>query len=590
MKILRLTSWLMALVVAMGVFATENYGQSRNRRDKNQVNVSDSVGTIEVIANSAKRLTFNYEFPNVILENDTIIRVRPVGKKDLMVTGLRPGVTSITVSNPDGELQHVEIQVIADARELQRTLDRTFPTSNVRAIPMKQGVMLTGTIGNANDINAIVELASDYFPARVINRTVLDGSQMVAIEVKVYEVSRTKLRRLGVDWAVVTNGFNIGSSVAGIITNLSANPGTLPGAGSAPITFGVLSNGDTFQAFIDALEQRDMAKLLDQPTLVAINGRAAEFLSGGEIPIQVAAGLGVNSVEFRPFGTKLDIVPKILGGGRMRLELRAEVSEVANDLSGGTGVPGFRVRRINTGVTMRAGHTLALAGDYREEVEAQVRGIPGLLNLPAIGTAFRRSQETKIETELVFLITPRFISDVRQDQVPYNNVGRQTQSPSNSELYFKGHVEVPRCYNDCPTSTFVPQAQQNLESWKNNINYGNRTHRLTDQAPPRQNPQRQVPSQRATPAQPSGFNRYNTAPRNQQRVAPGNSTSQRSGQPIRRFGYPKSLPVYSLGDRRQISSAPANSTNRTQPRPYNPRSASYWQELQKREASRGTRR
>ena len=585
MKILRLTSWMMALVVAMGTFATENYGQ---RRDKSQVNVSDSVDTIEVIANSAKRLTFKYDVPDVVVENDSVIRVRPVARNELMVVGLRPGVTAITVSNPQGELQHVEIQVIADARELQRTLDRQFPSSNVRAIPMKQGVMLTGTIGNANDINTIVELASDYFPARVINRTVLDGSQMVAIEVKVYEVSRTKLRRLGVDWAVVTSGFNIGSSVAGIITQLSASPGTLPTAGAAPITFGVLSNGDNFQAFIDTLEQRDMAKLLDQPTLVAINGRAAEFLSGGEIPIQVAAGLGVNSVEFRPFGTKLDIVPKILGGGRMRLELRAEVSEVANDLSGGTGVPGFRVRRINTGVTMRAGHTLALAGDYREEVESQARGIPGLLNLPAIGTAFRRTQDTKIETELVFLITPRFISDVAQDQVPQNNVGRMTTNPSNQELYFKGHIEVPKCGEDCPTSQFVPNASQNLDAWRSNIRYGSRSHRLSDQAPGGQSrPLNMSPSQSGTPAQPSGFNRYNTQPR----TAPANSTSQRTNMHRpRRFGYPKTSRVYAIGDQNRISSIPSQSTRRKQPQPYNPRSASYWQELQKREAAKGLRR
>lgn len=511
MKILHCITLSLA-VVAMNATLTNTFAQSLDKTG--EMKVSRSVEQIEIIANTAKRLEFDYDIPDIVVENEQVIRVRPVARNQLLVIGLRPGVTAVTVRDTEGKLQHVEVQVTADVRDLQRTLKKHFPSSNIRAIPLKEGVMLTGTVGQANDVNTIVELATDYFPARVLNRMVIDGSQMVAIEVKVYEVSRSKLRRLGVDWAVVTDNFNIGSSIAGIIGQLSPNPGVLPTAGNAPITFGVLSNGDQFSAFIDALEQRDMAKLMDQPTLVAINGRAAEFLSGGEIPIQVASGLGTNSIEFRPFGTKLDIVPKLLGGGRMRLELRAEVSEIANDLSNGSGVPGFRVRRVNTAVTMKAGHTLALAGDYREEEESQVRGIPGLLNLPAIGTAFRRTQDSRNETELVFLITPRFVGEVPQGQVQNPSVGRMTSSPSDEELYFKGFVEVPKCGEDCPTQNFDPQ--QSLQNWSQTIRARGRNN-----------------------AQPIKYSPQN----------PNNSTqpATQSG-----FGYPTSK-VYSIGSGNQIS-------------------------------------
>ena len=133
---------------------------------------------------------------------------------------------------------------------------------------------------------------------------------------------------------------------------------------------GIFSGNTNIEFIINALERRSIAKLLDEPVLTAENGRPAEFLSGGEIPIQIATGL-TQSIEFRSFGTKLDMVPIIHGQGEMTLEVRAEVSEVDNTLSSTSGVPGFRVRRVNTGVRMRAGHTLALAGDYREEVETQ---------------------------------------------------------------------------------------------------------------------------------------------------------------------------------------------------------------------------
>ena len=229
------------------------------------------------------------------------------------------------------------------------------------------------------------------------------------------------------------------------------------------ISFGVLGNDTSFFKFIEALEQNNLAKLLDQPTLVAQNGRPAEFLSGGEIPIAVASGLGTNSIEFRPFGTKLDIVPLIHGQGEVTLEVRAEVSEVDNSLSFGSGVPGFRVRRVNTGVRMKAGHTLALAGDYREEIETEKRGVPWLMHAPIIGSAFRRVQDNKIESELVFLITPRFISEVDPTLVPRLGPGQLSEQPSNHKHYLNGYTEVPNCNDDCPTS----------DRFDDPVNYGN---------------------------------------------------------------------------------------------------------------------
>ena len=217
------------------------------------------------------------------------------------------------------------------------------------------------------------------------------------------------------------------------------------------------------------------------------------------------------------------MVPRILGHGRVRLEVRAEVSEVANDLSSGTGVPGFRVRRVNTGVVMNAGHTLALAGDYREEVEGQNRGIPGIMNLPALGIGTRRVQETRNETELVFLITPRFVNEVPHDQMPLNSLGRLTESPSNAELYGKGYIEVPKCNEDCPTSHYQPPT--GFQNWQSTIrNRSKNQHQISDQYQPTPIRQ-QVPAQNIRHQQPP------------QQQAPNG------------FGYPS----YSIGDGKKMS-------------------------------------
>ncbi|MDB4767013.1 type II and III secretion system protein, partial [bacterium] len=198
-----------------------------------------------------------------------------------------------------------------------------------------------------------------------------------------------------------------------------------------------------------ALERNNIAKLLDQPVLVAQNGRPAEFLSGGEIPILVASGLGTTSIQFRPFGTKLDMVPIVHGNGELTLEVRAEVSEVAPELTTGD-TPGFRVRRVNTGVKMRAGHTLALAGDYKENYAGENQGVPLVKHSGIFGPLFRRVEVQENETELVFLITPQFVSDVEPGQIPAGKLGKLTASPSNTELYKNGYLEVPVCAEDCP--------------------------------------------------------------------------------------------------------------------------------------------
>lgn len=439
----------MLTLVSLGPQTT--FAQQLDNGLGQQIYVDADTRQIQVVVGASRRLKFSYKIPELVVENPDVVKATPVAPTEILISGLVPGITTITVSDPAKNQQDITIQVTADTRKLEASLRQHFPESTVKVHALQTGVMLTGTVARADHVETIMAIARDYFPAQVINQMSVDGSQVVAIKVKVYEVNRSKLRTLGIDWAIFGDDFGIGSSVSNIIQTFSPNGGTLTTSGDETISFGVFGNNTSFFKFFEALEQNNLAKLLDQPTLVAQNGRPAEFLSGGEIPIAIAAGLGTNAIEFRAFGTKLDMVPLIHGQGELTLEVRAEVSEVDNSLSFGSGVPGFRVRRVNTGVRMRAGHTLALAGDYREDVETEKRGIPVLMHAPLIGQAFRRNTESVSESELVFLITPRFISDVDPSMMPRLGPGQLTTSPSDHELFNQGYLEVPRCHDDCPT-------------------------------------------------------------------------------------------------------------------------------------------
>lgn len=413
-------------------------------RQQEGFEVQETVRAIDMASGTSRKLVFEHDVPELYVETPDVIRVTPVSPNELVVTGLKPGVSALTVSDANKQLKTITVNVTLDVRKLELALAQHFPDSAVRVHALQTGVILKGSVARADDVEQVMLVARDFFPTNIVNHLQVHTPQTVAIDVKVYEVSRTKLRNLGVDWSALGTDLNIVSGFADLIQNVN------DGSGSGNMRVGVSSGSTDFNLLINALEKRNVAKLMAQPTLVTQNGRPAEFLSGVEVPIAVASGLGTNSIEFRAAGTKLDFVPIIHGEGELTLEIRAEVSEVANDLGGDTGVPGFRVRRVNTGVPMRAGQTLALAGDYSETNDGETRGAPGLVDKPWWGVPFRNTRNNKTETELVFLITPRFVSAVDAAAVPNNMPGRSTMEPSNREMFINGYLEVPRCQDDCP--------------------------------------------------------------------------------------------------------------------------------------------
>ena len=255
-----------------------------------QFEVTQSVEQIKLIAGSSQRLKFGYMIPELLVENPEVISANAVSQNEISITGLKPGISSVTVSDPDKNLQTITVEVTIDVRKLELALDQNFTDSKIHVTPLNTGIMLSGYVARADQIQNILKVSQDYFPdTEIVNELQINGSQNIAIQVKVYEVSRSKLRQFGVDWSFFGDNVSAVSSVAELIQTVS---GGATQAVGQDFTFGVLNNGTNFTAFIQALEQNNLAKLLDQPVLVAQNGRPAEFLSGGELPISINQGLG----------------------------------------------------------------------------------------------------------------------------------------------------------------------------------------------------------------------------------------------------------------------------------------------------------
>lgn len=403
---------------------------------------------LELIVNSSRRLKLDKKIPQTQVNNPEVAELRPVSPNEVLVAGKKPGVTQIILWDETDKIYTIDVVVIPDARELEMMLKVTFPQSSMKVHPLANSVVLSGYVDNPAHVSRIVQIAEDFYP-KVINNITVGGVQQVLLHTKVMEVSRTKLRSVGFDFAHFgVDDFAV-SSVSGLISAFDDN--TVTSSASSTFDFGVLGDNSAFFGVVEALRQNNLAKVLAEPTLVTVSGRPAFFNDGGEFPVLIPAGLGTVSVQYKKFGTQVDFVPIVLGNGNIRLEVRPRVSELdsANSVNfNGTVVPGLRVREADTGVEMRAGQTLALAGLVQTRVDSVVRGVPWLSEIPYAGALFRRVSEERNEIELLILVTPELVDAMDSHEVPPCGPGEFTTSPNDWELFVRGYLEVPRCCTD----------------------------------------------------------------------------------------------------------------------------------------------
>lgn len=418
--------------------------------------ITGRTDRLELTTNSSRILTLDKNIPRVQVNNPDLLAVTPLSANQVQISAKKAGVTQVNLWDDAGKIHTVDVLIYGDVRELEVALQTQFPNSSIRVYRYSESLVLKGFIDQPEQVSQVVALASDYAP-KVINNITVGGVQQVLLKVKVMEVSRTKLRELGSDWAVI-DGNNI--LAASNVSQLLASTGTILNTGGDLIKtgntagqtfqFGVFSGNLAFIGVLDALQQRNVAKILAEPNLVAVSGRPAQFNVGGEFPILVPQSLGTTSIEYKKYGTQIDFLPIVLGNGRIRLEVRPRITERDPTLSveiQGTSVPALTLREVDTAVEMQAGQTFALAGLVQMRTESQVRGLPWVSDLPVIGFPFRKTEDRVNEIELLIMVTPEFVDAMEPWDVACCGPGMGTTSPMDCDLYCGGHIEVPAAAN-----------------------------------------------------------------------------------------------------------------------------------------------
>lgn len=403
-----------------------------------------------------------------------VLSVTALAPNRINISGLLQGVTSFVITDDANTNYTVEVFVKGDARTLQTIIDRKFPNCSIEAFKVQEAVALRGWVTNPEHITQITEIAEQFYP-KVLNQMKVGGVQQVLLKVKVMEAQRSLIRELGMNFTYLSrNGYV--NSAPGALNTLGEVVYSPPSFTSISRdltgSFGIVGNNSIFNAYISALHDEALLKILAEPEMVATNGRPATMLSGGEFPIIVPQSLGTVSIQWREFGVRLEAVPFVLGGGALRLDLQPEVSErdFANAVTvGGTTVPGLTVRRVNTQVEMKFGQTLMLAGLISKRQSATTHKIPVLGELPYVGAAFSRKHNEDSETEVVITVTPELVAPLEEGQVPPGGPGQFTDSPTDRELMGYGLIEVPKYGERCATCppgqsgpTIVPGLKQSM--------------------------------------------------------------------------------------------------------------------------------
>lgn len=375
---------------------------------------------------------------------DTVI----LSPTQVYLTGKTVGVTNLTLwQDRDQVFAIYDVVVTPDLGRLKLELHRTLPEeTNLQVRASHDHITLAGTVSSSTALARALDLAEAFAPKKVVNLLQVGGVQQVMLEVRVAEMNRELLRRLGVNFSG-QGGEGFAVTALDALTALSG-PGALLGplfqsvSPSVNAAFRFPTGSTTWTGFIDALQEQNLIKILAKPTLVSLSGQEAAFLAGGEFPIPVPQAFGVTTIQFKKFGVGLTFAPNVLSDKHISMTVAPEVSELdftnAVTLQGFT-IPAITTRRASTVIELSDGQSFAIGGLLQDTVRTSISQFPFLGDIPILGALFRSTTFQKNETELLIIVTPHLVKPLNMASQPLPT--DFYVEPNDFELYLLGFAE-----------------------------------------------------------------------------------------------------------------------------------------------------
>jgi pilus assembly protein CpaC len=384
------------------------------------------------------------------------------------IIGAAVGQTNIVFFDSAGQqIAAYDIAVKRDLNGVRAALKQTLPNADIQIEGLGDGVILTGSAANPIEAQQAGDLAARLVGSadKVVNSIAVRGRDQVMLKVTVAEVQRSIIKQMGID---LSASLNYGTTAVTFnnTSPFTANNGPLVPGNNLTTSFG---STPSVQATLRAMESAGVVRTLAEPNLTAISGESATFISGGEFPIPTgvtcqtttggAIGNCVQTVSFKKFGISLNFTPVVLTEGRISLRVMTEVSEISlenalNGGAGGTTIPSIKTRRAETTLEIPSGGAMAMAGLIADQTKQAINGLPGLSQLPVLGSLFRSRDYVNNQTELMVIVTPFIVRAVAQKDLSRPDDGFAAASDPQADLLgsinriygVPGRVEPARNY------------------------------------------------------------------------------------------------------------------------------------------------
>ena len=444
---------------------------------------------MEVIHHRSQLVITRSRIARWFIADPSVIDVLQFSPNEISIIGSQMGATLLTLwfegdATTDPVIYRVEVirdpnlenQQREDYGKVERTLQVLFPNSQVYLVPLTYRLIVKGQARDQEEAAMIMNVVRAEWQARnanfngygnggngfngygggdwggggggggngwgnngfnnnfgVINMMEVPGEQQIIVHVKIAQLDRSQLRKLGLDFPSLIS--RSGNAAQTITTSIN------PIAGTATLS-GIFENAE-ITVLLNWLASNRTAKIVANPSITVMNGTTGSFLSGGEFAVPTIVGVGGaqgTTTTFRGFGTSLIVSPTIIDKDLIRLRIVPEFSSINSNNSSG-GVPGLSTRRATSTVQLREGQTIALAGLFSHQSATEVTRMPFLGELPYIGPRlFNAKEATMGETELLFLVTPEIVRPMEQDEVP-PVPGFYVTHPNDHELYHYAMTE-----------------------------------------------------------------------------------------------------------------------------------------------------
>jgi pilus assembly protein CpaC len=391
---------------------------------------SEGPAPLRVMVGKSLQINTTDRLKRVSVTDPEIADALVVTPTQVLVHGRSPGEVSLLIWDEFERSRSFDLRVDVDVTAAQEEIKRIFPDEQIAVSASRSAVVLSGHVTTEDVAKHAGQVAGAY-SKNVINVLSFGpvGAQEVLLEVKFAEVDRSAVTQLGVN-AFSTGAANTtGTTTTGQFGSFQVSRGSETGGTTSsgnnnqttinvtqPLNLFLFRSDLNLGLVVQALQQKNLLQILAEPNLIAVNGKEASFLAGGEFPfpiVQPGQGFTAVSIQFREFGVKLKFTPVIMPNSNIHLQVVPEVSQLdftnALTISGFT-VPALSTRRAQTEFEVQDGQSFVIAGLMDNRVTDQYSKIPGLGNIPILGNLFRSKSAQKSATELVVLCTVHRIS------------------------------------------------------------------------------------------------------------------------------------------------------------------------------------